>query len=150
MAKLKTISICVGVVLAILLIITFFEYIILRLLGFQYESIGALIFFFVLYLFLEMPLSLLANALPKALKSMGIIQSSKGWLVFLLNAALTFILIEALDNFIVDISITWQGALIFSLFSGLVSMMVTEKDEEPPMIDSEEYKLLEKKFNSKS
>nr|WP_269801518.1 YrvL family regulatory protein [Planococcus sp. MB-3u-03] len=135
--KIKTISICACVVLTILMIITFFEYIFLRVLGFQYDSIGALVFFFFLYLFLEMPLSLITNAIPKALKSVGMIQSSKGWLVFSLNALLTFALIELLDNFMTNISITWQGALIFALFSGLTSLKLTEKEKEPPEIDSE-------------
>ena len=75
-------GICTSIVLVILLGITFFEYIFLRLLGLQYNSIGALVFFFVMYVFLEIPLSLITNAIPKALKSFGIIQSTKGWLLF--------------------------------------------------------------------
>ena len=73
MNKIKTVVICTSIVSIILLGITFFEYIFLRLLGLQYNSIGALLFFFVMYLFLEIPLTLITNAIPKALKSIGII-----------------------------------------------------------------------------
>ncbi|KRF67225.1 hypothetical protein ASG99_16480 [Bacillus sp. Soil768D1] len=147
--KIKTIGICTSIVLIILLGITFFEYIFLRLLGLQYNSIGALVFFFVMYVFLEIPLSLITNAIPKALKSVGIIQSRKGWLSFILNTGLTFALIELLDTFLVNIAITWQGSLIFSLISGLIGLKLKEKDDEPPMIDSEEFKSIENRFNSK-
>ena len=149
MNKIKTVVICTSIVTIILLGITFFEYIFLRLLGLQYNSIGTLVFFFVMYLFLEIPLSLILNAIPKALKSIGIIQSSKGWLSFILNAGFTFALIELLDNFMVNVSITWQGSLIFALIAGLVGLKLKEKDDEPPTIDSEEFEEIGNSFNPK-
>ena len=149
MNKIKTLVICTSIVSIILLGITFFEYIFLRLLGLQHNSFGALVFFFVMYLFLEIPLSLISDAIPKALKSIGIIQSSKGWLSFILNAGLTFLLIELLDAFMVNIAITWQGSLIFALISGLIGMKLKEKDDEPPMIDSEEFEKIGNSFNPK-
>ena len=147
--KIKTIVICTSIVSIILLGITFFEYIFLRLLRLHYNSIGALIFFFVVYVFLEIPLSLITNAIPKALKSAGIIQSSKGWLSLILNTGLTFSLIELLDTSMVDISITWQGSLIFALIAGLVGLKLNEKDSEPSMNDSEEFEKIRNTFNSK-
>ena len=102
-----------------------------------------------MYVFLEIPLSLITNAIPKALKSIGIIQSSKGWLSFILNAGLTFSLIKLLDTFMVNISITWKGSLIFALISGLIGLKLKEKDEEPPMIDSEEFEKIGNSFNPK-
>ncbi|MEK5068704.1 YrvL family regulatory protein [Sporosarcina sp. FSL K6-1508] len=147
--KIKTIVICTSIVLIILLSITFFEYLFLRLLGFQYNSMGALVFFFVMYVFLEIPLSFITNAIPKSLKSVGIIQSSKGWLSFFLNTGLTFALIQLLDTFMVNITITWQGSLIFALISGLIGLKLKEKDEEPPIIDSEEFKDIGNRFNFK-
>ena len=147
MNKIKPVVICTSIVSIILLGITFFEYIFLRLLGLQYNSIGALVFFFVMYVFLEIPLSLITNAIPKALKSIGIIQSSKGWLSFILNTGLTFALIELLDTFMVNVSITWQGSLIFALIAGLVGLKLIEKNDEPPTIDSEEFEEIGNSFN---
>ena len=131
MNKIKTIVICISIVSIILLGITFFEYIFLRLLGLQYNSIGALVFFFVMYFFLEIPLSLITNAIPKALKSVGIIQSSKGWLLFFLNTGLTFVLIESLDTFMMNIEITWQDSLIFAVISGLIGLKFKRKMMNP-------------------
>ncbi|ARF14680.1 hypothetical protein SporoS204_11315 [Sporosarcina ureae] len=148
MKKIKTFFICTSIVLIILLAITFFDYIFLRLLGLQYDSIGALLFFFVLYLFFEIPLSLITNAIPKALKSVGIIKSSKGWLVFILNISLTFTLIGLLDHFMENIEISIQGVFIFALISGFLSWKLSENDVEPPDVESKEFKELGDKFNT--
>jgi hypothetical protein len=146
--KIKTIVICTSIVLIILFGIIFFEYIFLRLLGLQYNSISALVFFFVMYVFLEIPLSLITNAIPKVLKSFGIIQSSKGWLSFTLNTGLTFVLMELLDTFMVNIEIASQGSLIFALISGFFNWTLRENDKEPPDIDSKEFKEIKNKFSS--
>ncbi|MFJ7936327.1 YrvL family regulatory protein [Sporosarcina sp. NPDC096371] len=148
MNKIKSIVICSTIVLLILFGITFFEYLFLRLLGLQYNSISAIVLFFVLYVFLEIPLSLITNAIPKALKSVGMIQSSKGWLSFILNTSLTFVLIELIDTFMVNIEIALQGSLIFALISGYFNWTLRENDKEPPDIDSKEFREIENKFNS--
>ena len=148
-SSIKTIVICLSIVLIFLLGISFFELMVLRLLGLQYASIGSLVFFFVFYLVLEIPLSLLSNAIPKALYSVGIIRSSKGLLSFLLDTGSTLILIQLLDKFMVDIKIEWQGVIIFSIITGMISWILKENDEEPPKIDSEEFKKIEKRMNPK-
>jgi hypothetical protein len=38
--------------------------------------------------------------------------------------------------FYVNITITWQGSLIFALITGLIGLELKEKDDEPPMLDS--------------
>lgn len=104
-SKLKTGVIIAIIILILLFIIAFFEFIVLRLLGFEYDSIHSLVSFFVLYTLLEIPLSLFLDALPKALKSLGMIKSSKGWLPFVLDTCLTFLLITLLDFFMAGIKI---------------------------------------------
>jgi len=119
-----------------------FEFVLLKLLGLQYDSFGALVIFFLIYLFLEVPLSLIADNIPRALKTVGVIESSKGWLSFILDIGLAFILIATIDHFMETIMISWQGALLFALISGIISRELKENDSEPPMIDSEEYEEL--------
>lgn len=51
-----------------------------------------------------------------------------------------------LDICMAGIKIEWQGALIFSLISGLISWKLKENDEEPPAINSEVFKEIEKRF----
>ncbi|MGE7687280.1 YrvL family regulatory protein [Peribacillus simplex] len=97
--KFKTIGVSISIVLIVLLFIALFEYIFLKIMGFQYNSLLDLLLFFIMYLFLEIPLAFITEAIPKALKSVGILQTSKGWLLFILNTVLTFLLIEAIDTF---------------------------------------------------
>lgn len=122
-----------------------FELIILRLLGLQYDSFGSIVIFFGFYLLLELPLSLIANAIPKALKTVGVIQSSKGWLLFSLNAVLTFTLITLMDTMMTSVKINWKSAIIFSLITGFISWKLKKKEEEPPMIGSEDFELILRK-----
>ncbi|MED0704076.1 YrvL family regulatory protein [Aeribacillus composti] len=136
----------ISIVLIILLFIAFFEYIFLRIIGFQYNSLLDLVLFFILYLFLEIPLAFITDAIPKALKSVGILQTSKGWLPFILNTALTFLLIEVIDNFMANIEIEWQGSLIFAMVTGFIGWKLRKDEDEPPDIDSEEFKEIDNKF----
>ena len=122
-------------IVPILLLITFFEFIILKLFGLQYQSFSALLLFFLIYLIMELPLSLIIDAFPKALKSLGMIPSSKGMLPFILDTGLSLILVKLLDTFMESISITWQGAVLFAIVTGLVGLLIRENDEEPPMLD---------------
>lgn len=149
MNKMKRIMIPFVIVLIILVGLTIFEFFVLHLLGLQYKSAGGLILFFVLYLLLEIPLSLITDAMPKALKSVGIIKSSKGWLPLILDTGLPFILILLLDAFISDITITWQGAMIFSLVTGIISRKLKERDTEPPVLGNIEIEKIRSEIDSK-
>lgn len=82
------------------------------------------------------------------MRSVGIIQSSNGWLSFILNTGLTFVLMELLDTFMVNIEIASQGSLIFALISGFFNWTLRENDKEPPDIDSKDFKEIENKFGS--
>ncbi|MEC1400580.1 YrvL family regulatory protein [Peribacillus simplex] len=146
--KFKTIGVSISIVLIVLLFIALFEYIFLKIMGFQYNSLLDLLLFFIMYLFLEIPLAFITEAIPKALKSVGILQTSKGWLPFILNTVLTFLLIEAIDTFMVNIDIKWQGTLIFALVTGFIGWKLNKDEDEPPDIDSEEFKEIENRFKS--
>ncbi|MED3911981.1 YrvL family regulatory protein [Peribacillus simplex] len=146
--KFKTIGVSISIVLIVLLFIVLFEYIFLKIMGFQYNSLLDLLLFFIMYLFLEIPLAFITEAIPKALKSVGILQTSKGWLPFILNTVLTFLLIEAIDTFMVNIDIKWQGTLIFALVTGFIGWKLNKDEDEPPDIDSEEFKEIENRFKS--
>ncbi|ASS97423.1 hypothetical protein BS1321_16190 [Peribacillus simplex NBRC 15720 = DSM 1321] len=148
MNKFKTIGVSISIVLIVLLFIALFEYIFLKIMGFQYNSLLDLLLFFIMYLFLEIPLAFITEAIPKALKSVGILQTSKGWLPFILNTVLTFLLIEAIDTFMVNIDIKWQGTLIFALVTGFIGWKLNKDEDEPPDIDSEEFKEIENRFKS--
>ena len=144
--KVKVITICTSITLTILFVLLFLDFLLLSLLGFQYDSLGALLFFLALYLFFEIPLSLIGNALPKALKSVGLIQTVKGWQVFIVNTVFTFILVGSLDIFMEGIKMSIYGAVIFASVSGLLNMKLSKSNTEPPDIDSKEFQEIKKRL----
>ncbi|MFJ8526637.1 YrvL family regulatory protein [Bacillus sp. NPDC094106] len=148
MKKFKTIVICAFIVAIILLGIALFEFVLLRLLGLQYQSFGDLTTFFVIYLLLDVPFSLITDNIPKALKTVGMINSSRGWVSFILDMGKAYILTTTIDYFMVTITVSWQGTLIFALISGLIGMKLKKNDTDPPMIDSKEFQELDKKIKS--
>ena len=149
MKKIKTIVICVFIVIIILFIIILFEFILLRLFGLQYESFGSLIIFFLIYLFLTPFFSLITDTIPKALKTVEVIPSSKGWLSFLLDIGVAYISITMIDYFMETIIISWEGTLFFSLISGFIGWKLKETNDEPPMINSYEFQQIERKIKLK-
>ncbi|SDZ45427.1 YrvL family regulatory protein [Bacillus sp. 166amftsu] len=91
MKNLKTILICTLLILPILFVILFFDFILLNLFGLKYDSIGSLLIFFFIYLSLEVPISFIVNSFIKAFKTVRILKSSKGLISFILNVGITFL-----------------------------------------------------------
>jgi hypothetical protein len=58
------------------------------------------------------------------LKTVGAIESSKGWLSFILDIGLAYILITTIDHFMETIMISWQGALFLAQISGIISRKI--------------------------
>ncbi|MCM3736010.1 regulatory YrvL family protein [Bacillus cytotoxicus] len=147
MEKLKTIFICTLLLLPILLVLLFFDFILLNLFGLKYDSKGSLLIFFSIYLILEVPTSLVIGSSVKAFKTVGILRSSKGLLPFILNTAMTFFLISIIDYFMTSIIIPLKGIIIFSIISGLIGVLLRDNEPEPPDIDSEEFKKINNRFS---
>ncbi|MGG0465300.1 YrvL family regulatory protein [Priestia aryabhattai] len=139
---------CIAIVTIVALFFTFFEYIILKGLGLNYDSIGSLILFFILYGGLEVPLNLLLSSLLKALKSMKILSSSKGILALILNIISTFVLINIINAFMSSISVSQLGILIFSFLTGSIGWLAIQDEKEPPSQGSKEYSELEGKIKN--
>ena len=63
--KIITFIICSVLIIAVLSIIAVFSGAIMRLLGFEYESVGSFILYFVIASIVSYPMNLIAGALPK-------------------------------------------------------------------------------------
>ncbi|EMA6342970.1 YrvL family regulatory protein [Bacillus cytotoxicus] len=124
--------ICTLIIAILLLSFTWIELVLLQIIGLQYESNQALIMFFIVYIFSDFPLSLIVDSIPKALKSLDLIQTSKGWIPFILDAGKTYILIMTIDYFMDPIMISWQGVFLFAIVSGSIGLKIKKDDPEPP------------------
>lgn len=148
MKKSKIIIFCIALVVVLLLSFTFLEFIVLKILGFQYASVSSLVLFFVLYFLLLAPLDFIVNAIPKAFKSVGILETSKGLFSFCLYFVTIFMVIFLLDLFMDSIHISWQGIAIFSIISALVNAKLRQNDDEPPSVESAKFDEISGKFKS--
>lgn len=68
------------------------------------------------------------------------IKSSKSGLSFVLHISLTFLLIGLIDLLLQAVSITWYGALLFSIIISTVRYIVSEQDDGPTSRDLEKLK----------
>ncbi|EOV9527136.1 YrvL family regulatory protein [Bacillus cytotoxicus] len=123
---------CTWIIAILLLSFTWLELVLLQIVGLQYESNQALIMFFIVYIFTDLPLSLIVDNIPKALKSLDLIQTSKGWIPFLFDAGKTYILIMTIDYFMESITISWQGVFLFAIIRGSIGLKIKKDDPEPP------------------
>ncbi|TCI28797.1 hypothetical protein EVJ33_12295 [Exiguobacterium sp. SL-10] len=141
----KTILICTLIVSIILIVFTSLEFLILKILGLQYESLWSLLLFFLVYGMSEIPTNLFLSACLKALTTLDLIQSHTGLLALFFHIASPFIVLNIIDSLITSVSISQLGILPFSLVTGLVGWLSIQQDSHPPKRGSKEFEAYEKR-----
>lgn len=127
----KTVIFIIGIalIIAVLSIFAVFSASIMHWLGFEYESVGSFILYFIIASFVSYPMNLIAGAFPKALLKLKKI--SKSFAVFLymvLDTIATF-----LGFYLVDVSMSSVASSNISLlvlaliFAALGISDITEK-----------------------
>ncbi|MFN3365145.1 MAG: YrvL family regulatory protein [Exiguobacterium mexicanum] len=137
--------ICTLIVSIILIVFTSLEFLILKILGLQYESLWSLLLFFLVYGISEIPTNLFLSSFLKALTTLDIIQSHTGVLALFLQIASTFIIVNIIDRLMASVSISQLGILLFSLVTGLVGWLSMQQDPDPPKRGSKEFEAYEKR-----
>ena len=119
----KIITFILGAVLIIvvLAIIAIFSGAIMRLLGFEYESVGGFILYFIIASVVSYPINLIAGALPKALLNLDRITREIAVCMYvLLDTIATFYGFYIVDYFMPSVSANTISltvlALVFALF----------------------------------
>ena len=119
----KIITFILGALLIIVLlaIIAIFSGAIMRLLGFEYESVGGFILYFIIASVVSYPINLIAGALPKALLNLDRITREIAVCMYvLLDTIATFYGFYIVDYFMPSVSANTISltvlALVFALF----------------------------------
>ena len=119
----KIITFILGALLifVVLAIIAIFSGAIMRLLGFEYESVGGFILYFIIASVVSYPINLIAGALPKALLNLDRITREIAVCMFvLLDTIATFYGFYIVDYFMPSVSANTISltvlALVFALF----------------------------------
>lgn len=142
---IKSLLICTLIVSPILIVFTSFEFLILKILGLQYESLWSLLIFFSVYGMSEIPTNLFLSACLKALTTLDIIQSHTGVLALFFHIASPFIILNIIDRLMTSVSISQLGMFLFSLVTGLVGWLSIQQDSRPPKLGSKEFEAYEKR-----
>lgn len=108
-------------IIVVLAIIAIFSGAIMRLLGFEYESVGGFILYFIIASVVSYPINLIAGALPKALLNLDRITREIAVCMYvLLDTIATFYGFYIVDYFIPSVSANTISltvlALVFALF----------------------------------
>ena len=119
----KIITFIVGalLIIVVLAIIAIFSGAIMRLLGFEYESVGGFILYFIIASVVSYPINLIAGALPKALLNLDRITREIAVCMYvLLDTIATFYGFYIVDYFMPSVSANTISltvlALVFALF----------------------------------
>lgn len=108
-------------IIVVLAIIAIFSGAIMRLLGFEYESVGGFILYFIIASVVSYPINLIAGALPKALLNLDRITREIAVCMYvLLDTIATFYSFYIVDYFMPSVSANTISltvlALVFALF----------------------------------
>ena len=142
---IKPLLICTLIISIILIVFTSLEFLILKILGLQYESLWSLLLFFLVYGLSEIPINLFLSALLKALTTLNVSQSHTGMLALFLHIMSTFIIVNIIDRLMTSVSISQLGISLFSLVTGLVGWLSIQQDPDPPKRGSKEFEAYEKR-----
>ncbi|WP_353048990.1 YrvL family regulatory protein [Exiguobacterium sp. s36] len=142
---IKPLLICTLIISIILIVFTSLEFLILKILGLQYESLWSLLLFFLVYGLSEIPINLFLSALLKALTTLNVIQSHTGMLALFLHIMSTFIIVNIIDRLMTSVSISQLGISLFSLVTGLVGWLSIQQDPDSPKRGSKEFEAYEKR-----
>ena len=114
--KFKTFAICGMIFLLILSIIALIGGSIMKIFGFQYESVGSIILFFIIATIMSFPLNLIASAFPKALLKLGKINWRTAFILYLvLDTVATSFGLKVVDYYMPTVSATNISIIIISL-----------------------------------
>ena len=118
--KIITFIICGMIFIGMLSIIALVSGTIMKLFGFQYESIGSIILFFIIATIMSFPLNLIAGALPKALYELERISKPYALILYLaLDTIATSFGLKIVDYYMSSVSATTISIVVISFLLAL-------------------------------
>ena len=118
--KIITFIICGTIFIEMLSIIALVSGTTMKLFGFQYESIGSIILFFIIATIMSFPLNLVAGALPKALYELERISKLDALILYLtLDTIATSFGLKIVDYYMSSVSATTLSIVVISFLLAL-------------------------------
>ena len=102
----------------------------MRMFGFEYESVGSIIMFFVIATIISYPFSMIAMVLPKIFLSLGKVSKQMAILFYIiLDTFATFYGLRVVDYFMQSVSATDISIAIVSLIIALFGINDVDKNK---------------------
>lgn len=118
--KIITFIICGTIFIGMLSIIALVSGTIMKLLGFQYESIGSIILFFIIATIMSFPLNMVAGVLPKALYELERLSKPYAFILYLtLDTIATSFGLKIVDYYMSSVSATTISIVVISFLLAL-------------------------------
>ena len=118
--KIITFIICGTIFIEMLSIIALVSGTVMKLFGFQYESISSIILFFIIATIMSFPLNLIAGALPKALYELERISKLDALILYLtLDTIATSFGLKIVDYYMSSVSATTLSIVVISFLLAL-------------------------------
>ena len=112
----------VGIIVAIVAMIAYFGGAVMKVFGFEYESPGSIVLFFLLTAIAGFPAETIAKAFPRALLSLEKITVRGAKVLFvILDTAVTAVSMAIVDYFMDSVTATDASILAISLILALLS-----------------------------
>ncbi len=117
-------------IIIVLAIIAIFSGAIMRLLGFEYDSVGGFILYFIIASVVSYPINLIAGALPKALLNLDRITREIAVCMYvLLDTIATFYGFYIVDYFMPSVSANTISLIVLALVFALFGISDIKKKE---------------------
>ena len=117
-------------IIIVLAIIAIFSGAIMRLLGFEYESVGGFILYFIIASVVSYPINLISGALPKALLNLDRITREIAVCMYvLLDTIATFYGFYIVDYFMPSVSANTISLIVLALVFALFGISDIKKKE---------------------
>ena len=117
-------------IIVVLAIIAIFSGAIMRLLGFEYESVGGFILYFIIASVVSYPINLIAGALPKALLNLDRITREIAVCMYvLLDTIATFYGFYIVDYFMPSVSANTISLIVLALVFAIFGISDIKKKE---------------------
>lgn len=120
--KIITFIICGTIFIGMLSIIALVSGTVMKLFGFQYDSISSIILFFIIAALISFPLNLVAEALPKALFELERLSKPYALILYLtLDTIATSFGLKMVDYYMSSVSATTISIVVISFLLALPS-----------------------------
>lgn len=132
--KIITFLLFVILFLGIISVIAIFGGVVMKLFGFEYESVGSIILLFIIASIISYPISMIAETLPKVLLSFEYLSRNAAILLYVvLDTIATALGLSVVDHFMKSVSASDTAIVVISLLLALPG--IKDIDEKPKGVD---------------